>query len=272
MTFQSLSLHDALCDAGLHPILAECLANEDPEKTFFAATLPERQLIVCDFEDEDPITALQGNEFPPGLDSVVVVTHGADRLVPAAQRHRIIVGVTDPGAPIRSFVWGYGRVQALSESSGLLPDAILRALGRETPRPTLTTSRFWLLVWLSNVLASDGDVDLEKLAQLHPATEPGDMEALGGDDVQLWTYLCDQHRDYVAGRDWEALRLDALVGQFPFHWLASPVIADWHDEGSFARSVDSESWDAVVSMITDRSIPHWEMRQLAAQAAGVIDG
>ncbi|MEZ5340078.1 MAG: hypothetical protein R2706_01135 [Acidimicrobiales bacterium] len=271
MNHPAHSLHRAFVDAGFPSVLADCVANEDPNRTFFAATRPGRQLLLCDFEGANPVTALRGQSFPQPIDSLIVASHGANRLVAGSIPHRILTGVPAVGEPVRSFVWGYGRVQPLAESTGLLPDAINRALGQPTPQPEHSTRRFWLLVWLSALLAIDDAVDLWELALLHPAVAPEEARAEWDSSGELLAFLRQRHSDHAAVRDWGALRADAIAGNFVFPWLNAASLAEWYDVGSFARAVEAETWAATAAIVGDRSLAHWDLRQLAAHVAGQLE-
>ncbi|MEO7555665.1 MAG: hypothetical protein ABIV94_03555 [Acidimicrobiales bacterium] len=117
---------------------------------------------------------------------------------------------------------------------GRIPDLLCRALQLPTAPPATTTAELWALHWLGALLAADsgslqhwGDV-----ARLHPA-----LEGLNEVELLLASAELGPFADLVAAaNDWESARLACARGELTVAGVDADL-AEWLDEGSFARWV-----------------------------------
>ncbi|MFM7068229.1 MAG: hypothetical protein ACKOYM_02100 [Actinomycetes bacterium] len=127
-------------------------------------------------------------------------------------------GPVDPGPP-----------------SGLLVDALHRALGLPAPGTAPDPSQLILGIWLDELLevsAAHGAPSWAEAVRLHPAAPctgriPASPEAVAEATLRL-----------LDGRTWSKFRQDALDGTFPTPDLSVGEIA-WMDDTMFARWVTS---------------------------------
>lgn len=269
MSTRFTSLRAALCDAGFSPALADYVENRPTDGGYVVDAQIDGQLYIHELGRLGPLEMLEGRHFSLGTTAAVMVFDAAEP-DQGATGDRLVLGVTAGDTAASAFRWPLtGAVEHLGAGTGLLPDALARALLQTTIPPTFSTNRFWSTVWMAEILRHDGDLEPAGVAALHPGVlveELADIDDL----VDLYQFLAQRHRDHVVASDWAALRDDAECGRFPFFWLRSARLAWWHDEGSFARAVEAETWEAAESMLTDQRLPHAQIRVTIARLAGLV--
>ena len=258
------SLEAAFDAVDLPNQLARYLQQQDQRTDYLTALTVGGLIFDRDLGAQDPLAALEGCDCPAGASVAVVVTSEV------MTSGRLIVVATADTALAATFVWREAQVDSLGDSVGLLPDALLRTLGIETEAPSFSTNRFWVLVWLAELLTLEGDLDIWKCAELHPAVFESELTSLSN-EREVCAFLEQRHRDHVSMADWTALRDDAVSGWFPFYWLPQVALAAWHDDGSFARSVQAETWGATEALLHDPKLPHASARRLVGRLTGLLD-
>ena len=275
MSTRFTSLRIALGDAGFSAGIADYVESFPSRSDYVVCSQPDGQHTVYEIGPDGPLDLLEGRHFALGTSAAVLVLD-PPRVARSAdfgqsnRGERLVVGLTAGDSTAAAFRWPEGGVvEHLGASTGLLPDTLARALSAPTPAPSFDTNRFWTAVWLAELLRRDDSLEPIEVAALHPGVleaELGDMSDL----VDLYQFVAQRHRDHLVVGDWAALRDDAECGRFPFYWLSSAALAWWHDEGSFARSVEAEMWDATESMLTDPRLPHTKIRAAIARLAGLV--
>ncbi len=275
MSTRFTSLRVALCDAGFSAGIADYVESCPGLSDYVVCSQPDGKHAVYEIGLAGPLDLLEGRHFSPGTSAAVMVLEPPNIVMSSDpwqgnRGERLVVGLTAGDSVASAFRWPPGGVvEHLGASTGLLPDALARSLLASTPPPSFDTNRFWTAVWLAELLRRDDSPEPIEVAALHPGVledELGDMSDL----VDLFQFVAQRHRDHIVAGDWAALRDDAECEQFPFYWLRSANLAWWHDEGSFARAVEAEMWEATESMLTDQRLPHAKIRAAIARLAGLV--
>ncbi len=147
---------------------------------------------------------------------------------------------------------------------GAHTDLLQRILREPTPAPP-STHRYWLTTWLLSVLAEGAGHSLREAACCHPAIDDEDLDEIDDDD--LAEFLAIRHRDHVCFLDWSSLRAASAAGEAE---LVSSFgrVANWHDDGSFARTVLRRL--PPLGMLLEANASHLsaEVRHFMARSAG----
>ncbi len=265
----------ALCDAGFSAGIADYVESCPELSDYVVCSQRDGHHGVYEIGPDGPLEMLEGRHFSLGTVAAVMVLDPPRISTSSDRMHRVlddrlVVGLTAGDPAASSFRWPPGGVvEHLGASTGLLPDALARSLLAPTPQPSFDTNRFWTAVWLAELLRCDDAPEPIEVAALHPGVLRGELDDMS-DLVDLYQFVAQRHRDHVVVGDWAALRDDAECGEFPFYWLRSANLAWWHDEGSFARAVEAEMWEATESMLTDQRLPHTKVRAAIARLAGLV--
>jgi hypothetical protein len=123
-------------------------------------------------------------------------------------------------------------VTAEAPESGLTVDSLQRALGLPTTPPLWSTSEYFALIWLQNVIDGHHPMGWPEACALHPA-----FRLLADDDQPLDPAdLVAAARALARVVDWERLRWLAVEASWPVANL-TPTEAAWCDAGAFSRWV-----------------------------------
>lgn len=126
------------------------------------------------------------------------------------------------GPPATAVDWG-SHVELLEGGQGLLTDLLRRLLGQPTPPPAVDPMRFLSHIWINRVLTTVLDRPLGS-----PSPTPGDVSRMCPDPVD----------------DWAQVRLRCSNGSLEIPGV-DPATADWLDDGSLYRLVESGLPDPV---------------------------
>jgi hypothetical protein len=136
-----------------------------------------------------------------------------------------------------------------SMPTGRLDDALRLALDLPTPPPPGTTHELWAAEWLDAVLVRAGatrgrraPLDRCSVLRLHPAVAALDLD---GSAITVAELIAEADR-LAAWRDWTQLRRACAEGRWS-HPLVDPALAEWLDDGAFARLVLS-TWPDLVDL------------------------
>ena len=117
--------------------------------------------------------------------------------------------------------------------SGMVADALRRALGRATPAPPVGSGELFAAMWLTSIAASDRRLSWNEAVMLHPAMQ---LLRQGGHRPQI-EELVSCGRSLARAMPWGELRLRAASGVRDGGIGVSADLAAWMDDGMFARWV-----------------------------------
>ncbi len=197
-----------------------------------------------------PVDALLGFTAPAAWVAVGVVATGTARSLdtaPTASRRVRIVHLVDRGGREASLLHDLEEGTVLpcpSPADGHIADLCRRMLGLPTAAPPPSVLPWWTTLWLDRILAESlADPTTRwtwpRLAVLHPAVDP---DALPIDPEELAEGAVLR----AASVSWETVRREVASGE----------LADWMDDGMFARWILSE---------------HLAPDQLAAELTAALD-
>ena len=169
-----------------------------------------------------------GHTTPLGHDEVVSEDPHETRILLIADRHGNHLARFHVGGELRS---------ESGDAAGPLVDLCLRVLQRPTPKSAQSTMYLWAVLWLDRIVADFASAgtppDWRQITPLCPGIELG-REVFGARPTA--DQIATLGRCLTAGYDWEALRNLQATGH---GLLPEPDadVADWMDEGMFARRV-----------------------------------
>lgn len=236
------AVDDTLADEVDHPaMLLRVVADTGGVEVAFVSLEPGAH----------PVDALIGFCAPEEWAAVGVAATGTTRTldtdVPVAARRVRIVHLVDRGGREASLLHDLEEGTALpcpGPADGQIADLCRRMLGLPTAAPPPSVLPWWTILWLDRILAESlADPTVRwtwpRLALLHPAVDPAahplDPEALAEVAIAM-----------AASVGWDTVRRD----------VASDDLADWMDDGMFARWALSQ---------------HLTPRQLAAELTAALD-
>lgn len=141
---------------------------------------------------------------------------------PETPSARVLYLLSRRGPPATAVDWG-DHVELLEDGQGLLTDLLRRLLGQPTPAPAVDPMRFLSHIWINRVLTTVLDRPLGS-----PSPTPRDVSQMCPDPVDDWAQVrsrCSDGSLEVPGVD--------------------PAAADWLDDGSLSRLVESGLPDPV---------------------------
>lgn len=141
---------------------------------------------------------------------------------PETPRAEVLYLLGRHGPPATAVDWG-SHVELLEGGQGLLTDLLRRLLGQPTPPPAVDPMRFLSHIWINRVLTTVLDRPLGS-----PSPTPGDVSRMCPDPVD----------------DWAQVRLRCSNGSLEIPGV-DPATADWLDDGSLYRLVESGLPDPV---------------------------
>ena len=141
---------------------------------------------------------------------------------PETPRAEVLYLLGRHGPPATAVDWG-SHVELLEGGQGLLTDLLRRLLGQPTPPPAVDPMRFLSHIWINRVLTTVLDRPLGS-----PSPTPGDVSRMCPDPVD----------------DWAQVRLRCSNGSLEIPGV-DPAAADWLDDGSLYRRVESGLPDPV---------------------------
>ncbi|MAG03146.1 MAG: hypothetical protein CL406_00800 [Acidimicrobiaceae bacterium] len=141
---------------------------------------------------------------------------------PETPRAEVLYLLGRHGPPATAVDWG-SHVELLEGGQGLLTDLLRRLLGQPTPPPAVDPMRFLSHIWINRVLTTVLDRPLGS-----PSPTPGDVSRMCPDPVD----------------DWAQVRLRCSNGSLEIPGV-DPAAADWLDDGSLYRLVESGLPDPV---------------------------
>lgn len=173
-----------------------------------------------DLDDTDtrPLPLL-GVRFAPTVDALAARVGRRPGVTVAGDRSGRVVAIDGPSAPARP-----------GTPSSLAVDSVRRALGLASEPCARTVTELVAAVWLDRILRATLDAPLGnppswvELSRLHPAGRPGPPPSPEG----------LSHATRRRAPTWRRLRLGTAEGSI--RWTGvDPPLADWFDDGSFAR-------------------------------------
>lgn len=241
-------------------LVASATADPDLWSGGVIAEIGPHGIDLDHLEGEHPVDALEGWIAPAGVDALVLLAgvtdpSGLGVVVVASQSGPPMSVVFDLDGPDAGWPSHVG-----VECSGVIVDTLLRAMQRSTPPPEVDAEWLWTALWLweaTEVLVGSVDdafsvatLGAQELAALHPAVSF--EEVIGLDNGMLVEFCRTRHADHVKSNDWDSVRRviavepDALL---PLE--VGPIVATWHDAGSFSRFVRSRvvALDLVASVL-----------------------
>lgn len=122
---------------------------------------------------------------------------------------------------------------------GRVDDVCRRALGLDTPPPTVPIGVLWATWWLEHLLGETADgrvATWADAAALHPVTSPGAVAVVGplGEDPAPAAFGAAARR-LAAEWSWEDLREIVAAGGGEPVQAVTPAAAAWMDAGMFSR-------------------------------------
>lgn len=235
-------------DASLHLLVHQIsvdLANGElpPSLLHVALEAGGLQLGSKDLHGVHPSEFLLGFVAPESWYALGAATAGyaydmADRATSAPRRRRVhtVTLVSRSGEVAhRTIVHGDRAMTddlAGEDVTGEQIDLLRRSLELPTDPPPCGTAVFWVIEWLSTLLAEDVPPDWESVARAHPA-----LAVLGnGASAPDPDDLVEAAAAFVRVCTWRRLRALVADGRFDVPEIA-PVDARWFDDGAFARFV-----------------------------------
>lgn len=248
----SAPLRDPLAtDASLHLLadhLTEALAVGDIEPCLLHVAALDGtgfDLGALPLEGRHPTDVLLGLDAPEGWHAVGLATHGwayhvAERGDPRRHRRRVhvVTLLSRSGEHAhRTLVEDddHLRAQLAAEApAGEQVDLLRRVLGLPTDPPPCDAAAYWATEWLASLVTPDAQVaSLADALDRHPAMRLLRRDEAAPDaDADAVDILTAFHRVVT----WRRMRALAADGRFTVPEL-DPDLADWLDDGSFARFV-----------------------------------
>jgi hypothetical protein len=210
---------------------------------------------VHDLGGEHPLTVLHGGS--PSDDTVGLAVVCGGRVVDSSRRRPSAApGDLVPGAEVWlvHLVWRDGSsqsgitaasgidgvdwstMQPFGPATGLVPDAMHRALDLATPAPSTDTTGYWTLAWLVSLVGLEPGSPHDAL-RWHPGVDPREVDP-GASFDEVVALSRSRLRRHAATVGWESIRRAAASG-----WLdlgtCSPELAQWVDVGSFSRWIET---------------------------------